>query len=186
VGVYTLLAIALGMQVFFFALDLADRHLTREGRYEGQSLKPRTVLFIVVVLAVYFAIQYGGLALVPQPDELLVTIGASLGAWLGRPPAPETIEGPWLWIMIAVAFYLSGLWDYLTHRFVSHSRWLWFTHEYHHLPNQVFVAMPGLAGRPFAVVTPTTRQASAYARPWRSTPSPTTCVHALGSRQQPL
>jgi sterol desaturase/sphingolipid hydroxylase (fatty acid hydroxylase superfamily) len=153
VGVDTLLAIALGMQVFFFALDLADRHVTRERRYEGESLKPRTVLFIVAVLAVYFAIQYGGFALVPQTDALMLTIGASWGAVLGRSPAPETIGAPWLWIMVAAAFYLSGLWDYLTHRFVSHSRWLFFTHEYHHLPNQVFVAMPGLAARPFAVVT---------------------------------
>ena len=152
-GVTALLAVALGMQVFFFLLDLADRHLTRDRRYEGQSLKPRTVLFMVAVLSLYFAVQYGGFALVPQTDELLVTIGTSWGAWLGRSPARETIDGPWLWVMIAAAFYLSGLWDYLMHRFVSHGRLLWFTHEYHHLPNQVFVGMPGLAARPFAVVT---------------------------------
>jgi sterol desaturase/sphingolipid hydroxylase (fatty acid hydroxylase superfamily) len=149
----TLVAIALGMQVFFFALDVADRHLTRGRRYGGQSLKPRTVLFIVAVLSLYFAVQYGGFALAPQADELLVTIGATWGTLLGRPLAPESIDGPWLWIMTAAAFYLSGLWDYLVHRFFSHSRWFWFTHEYHHLPTQVFVGMPGLAARPFAVVT---------------------------------
>ena len=152
-SVTALLATALGIQVFFFLLDLADRHLTRDRRYEGQSLKPRTVLFMAAVLLLYFLVQYGGFALVPDTDALLVTISASWGDVLGRSPAAKTIGGPWLWAMVAAAFYLSGLWDYLMHRFVSHGRWLWFTHEYHHLPNQVFVGMPGVAARPFAVVT---------------------------------
>lgn len=152
-SVRTLVAIAVGLQVFFFVLDLADRHLTRELRYEGRSLKPRTVLFLSAVLLLYFAVQYGGFAVVPRTDELIVGIGASWSALLGRSPARETIAGPWLWLMIAAAFYVSGLWDYLAHRFLSHGRWMWFTHEYHHLPNQVFVGMPGLAARPFAVVT---------------------------------
>jgi sterol desaturase/sphingolipid hydroxylase (fatty acid hydroxylase superfamily) len=152
-SVSTLLAWALGIQSVFFVLDLVDRHLTRDRRYEGQSLKLRTVLFMVSVLALYLAVQFGGFAIVPETDGLLATIGASWGNLLGRPTAPEAIGGPWLWIISAAAFYVSGLWDYLIHRFVSHGRWFWFTHEYHHLPNQVFVAMPGVAARPFAVVT---------------------------------
>jgi sterol desaturase/sphingolipid hydroxylase (fatty acid hydroxylase superfamily) len=152
-SVTALLATALVIQLFFFLIDLVDRHLTRDGRYQGQPLKPRTMIFMVAVLAVYFLVQYGGFALVPDTETLLVTIGATWGNVLGRPSATGTISGPWLWAMTAAAFYLSGLWDYLMHRFVSHGRWLWFTHEYHHLPNQVFVGMPGIAARPFAVVT---------------------------------
>lgn len=52
-----------------------------------------------------------------------------------------------------VLFYASGLWDYLLHRFFGHSRRFFFVHEYHHLPSQVNVIMPGLAMRPFVVVT---------------------------------
>lgn len=152
-SVTALLATALGIQGFFFLIDLIDRHLTRDRRYDRQPLKLRTVLFMAAVLAVYFFVQYGGFALVPDTDVLLVALGQSWGHVLGRPPTEETIRGPWLWAMVAAAFYLSGLCDYLMHRFVSHSRWLWFTHEYHHLPNQVFVGMPGVAARPFAVVT---------------------------------
>jgi sterol desaturase/sphingolipid hydroxylase (fatty acid hydroxylase superfamily) len=147
-----LLAIALGIQVFFFLIDLVDRHLTRDRRYEGEPLKPRTMVFMVGVLSLYFLVQYLGFALVPDTDTLLATIGATWAAVLGRPSGAGTISGPWLWALVVAAFYLSGLWDYLMHRFVSHSRWLWFTHEYHHLPNQVFVGMPGVSTRPFAVV----------------------------------
>ena len=46
-------------------------------------------------------------------------------------------------------FYVAGLWDYLVHRWFSHSRWFWFTHEYHHLPRQVTILMPGILVRPF-------------------------------------
>jgi len=56
--------------------------------------------------------------------------------------------------VVAVAlFHLSGLVDYAWHRCFSHHRWFWFTHESHHLPSQVFVGMPGLGVRPFAVFT---------------------------------
>ena len=51
-----------------------------------------------------------------------------------------------------VLFYIAGLWDYLVHRFFSHSRRFFFTHEYHHLPSEVNLAMPGMAARPFAVI----------------------------------
>ncbi len=56
--------------------------------------------------------------------------------------------------VVAVAlFHLAGLVDYAWHRCFSHHRWFWFTHESHHLPSQVFVGMPGLGVRPFAVFT---------------------------------
>jgi sterol desaturase/sphingolipid hydroxylase (fatty acid hydroxylase superfamily) len=56
-------------------------------------------------------------------------------------------------LLLAVAvFYIAGFWDYWVHRVFSHSRWFWFTHEYHHLPNRVTVFMPGIFARPFAFV----------------------------------
>jgi sterol desaturase/sphingolipid hydroxylase (fatty acid hydroxylase superfamily) len=48
---------------------------------------------------------------------------------------------------------VAGFFDYAWHRWFSHHRYFWFTHEYHHLPSEVFVGMPGLATRPFVVVT---------------------------------
>ena len=61
-------------------------------------------------------------------------------------------------VILAVAlgvavFYLQGLVDYAWHRWFSHHRLFWFTHESHHLPTQIFVGMPGLGVRPFAVLT---------------------------------
>jgi sterol desaturase/sphingolipid hydroxylase (fatty acid hydroxylase superfamily) len=132
------------VQALVLALDLVDRHLTRKRRYGGEPLRVLTALFLGLVLLIYFAVQYAGFALVPG--------GADLVSALGQSSEPPTGSRLWALLMIVPVFYLSGLWDYLLHRFVSHSRWLWFTHEYHHLPSQVFVAMPGLAARPFAVV----------------------------------
>jgi sterol desaturase/sphingolipid hydroxylase (fatty acid hydroxylase superfamily) len=144
-SVQAFLLIAAGVQVLLVTLDLVDRHLTRKTRYGGQPLETLTVLFLLVVLLTYLAVQYAGFALVPSSADLL--------AAFGHAPARQASDGPWPWIMVIGVFYLAGLWDYLVHRFLSHSRWLWFTHEYHHLPSQVFVVMPGLAARPFAVVT---------------------------------
>lgn len=126
------------------ALDLADRHVTRTRRYDGEPLRVRTAFFLGLVLLSYLALQYAGFALVPGAADLLTA--------LGRSPERAAQRAAWSALMIVPIFYLSGLWDYLVHRFVSHHRWLWFTHDYHHLPSQVFVAMPGLAARPFAVV----------------------------------
>ena len=49
-------------------------------------------------------------------------------------------------------FYVAGLWDYFVHRYFSHSRWFWITHEYHHLPRQVTILMPGILVRPFGFI----------------------------------
>jgi sterol desaturase/sphingolipid hydroxylase (fatty acid hydroxylase superfamily) len=154
----TFVVLLLGGPVVFVALDLLDRRLTRQDRYNGESPRLETLFFLVGVLLVYGVLQFGGLALVPSAEKLLVDIREDFAAWLGRPVNPQPIAGGWLAGLSIAIFYLSGLWDYALHRFFSHSRWFWFTHEYHHLPNQVFVALPGLAVRPFAVVTsfPTT------------------------------
>jgi sterol desaturase/sphingolipid hydroxylase (fatty acid hydroxylase superfamily) len=153
VSTQTFLVIFLGIPVVFVALDLLDRHLTRQSRYDGQAPRLETLLFLLLALLVYAALQFGGLALVPSADKLLVVVREYFGRLLGQPLSPQPISGAWLLLVSIVTFYLSGLWDYAIHRWFSHSPPFWFTHEYHHLPNQVFVAMPGLAVRPFAVVT---------------------------------
>jgi sterol desaturase/sphingolipid hydroxylase (fatty acid hydroxylase superfamily) len=109
--------------------------------------------FLLVMLVLYGVIQTGGLSLVPSTDRLMDLIRSGLAGWLGRPVESEPIRGVWLVMLSAVLFYASGLWDYLLHRFFGHSRRFFFVHEYHHLPSQVNVMMPGLAMRPFVVVT---------------------------------
>jgi|GEM_PF-5166990 len=147
------LTLLLGIPVVFVALDLLDRHLTRYDRYDGESPKTETLLFLLAVLVVYAGLQFGGLALVPSAETLLIVLREQFSRWLGWPINSQPISGDWLIIVSVLTFYLSGLWDYAIHRWFSHSRPFWWSHEYHHLPNQVFVAMPGLAVRPFVVVT---------------------------------
>lgn len=149
----TFFVIFLLIPIVFVALDLLDRHLTRQQRYQGQLARWETLLFLLGVLLIYGGLQFGGLAIVPSADALLINIRDYFSRRLGQPLAAQPIGGWWLFLISLLSFYLSGLWDYIIHRFFSHNRWFWFTHEYHHLPNQVFTAMPGLAVRPFAVVT---------------------------------
>jgi len=109
--------------------------------------------FLVIMLVLYGLIQTGGLSLVPSTDRMMTAVRSTLSGWLGRPVDAEPIRGVWLVMLSALLFYVSGLWDYLLHRFFGHSRRFFFVHEYHHLPSQVNVIMPGLAMRPFVVVT---------------------------------
>ena len=90
--------------------------------------------FLGVVLLVYFVIQALCARLAPGPFDVVRT--SALPTWAAVP----------------IALYASGLVDYLVHRFFSHARPFFFTHEYHHLPSEVWLLMPGLAARPFAVV----------------------------------
>jgi sterol desaturase/sphingolipid hydroxylase (fatty acid hydroxylase superfamily) len=152
-SVNSFLIIFISIQVVFVILDFIDRRLTRQSRYEGQPSKVETLFFLLTVFLAYAILQFGGLALVPQADELLINVCAYFGNLLGRPPSQQIISGKWLLLVSIFAFYIGGLWDYIIHRFFSHSRWFWFTHENHHLPNQVFVAMPGMVARPFVVAS---------------------------------
>ena len=149
----TFLIIFISIQAVFIILDFIDRHLSRKSCPEERPTKLETSLFLLTVFLIYAFFQFGGLALAPRVDELLAGLGRYFSELLGRPSAQQTIGGIWLWLICGLSFYLAGLWDYLLHRFFSHSRWFWFTHENHHLPNQVFVAMPGMSARPFAVIS---------------------------------
>ena len=142
--------ITLGVQLVVLALDLADRHLTRKDRYGGEPLEPAGFVFLLVVTVVFLGIQVGGLSLVPRLDALIEGLRARVAS--GRAAAPAPV-GARLILVSIVLFQLTGLVDYSWHRWFSHNRWFWFTHESHHLPNQVFVGMPGLGVRPFALFT---------------------------------
>lgn len=136
----------------FVVLDAVD---LRRGPWRGKSERPsgEAFGFLLIMLVLYGLIQLGGLSLVPTTDTLMAAVRGALAGWFGLPLAPEPIRGVWLVLLSVVLFYASGLWDYLLHRVFSHSRRFFFIHEYHHLPSQVNVMMPGLAMRPFVVVT---------------------------------
>lgn len=148
----TLAALLLGGQVLLIGLDLLDDWRRRDSRGPAQRLRVRSIAFLGAVIVVYGAMQVGGLALAPTGEELLAWAGASLwpdaDATLMRAPSPAAAV-----LLGASGFYVAGFWDYIVHRYVSHNRLLWFTHENHHLPTRVAVYMPGMCVRPFAVVT---------------------------------
>lgn len=137
-----------GTFVVLDAIELRRGAWRKRGRPSGEALG-----FLLIMLVVYGLIQTGGLSLVPSTERMMDAVRSTLAVWLGRPVEAEPIRGIWLVMLSAVLFYVSGLWDYLLHRFFGHSRRFFFIHEYHHVPSQVNVIMPGLAMRPFVVVT---------------------------------
>jgi sterol desaturase/sphingolipid hydroxylase (fatty acid hydroxylase superfamily) len=142
-----------GIPLLLAVLDLAERRRAR--RQQGQEEPSLAALLLLfVVFLVYSLLQYAGLALVPQAESVTAEVRPFFDRWCGW-PANQQRGGPWpvvvAVLLVVLLFYLSGLSDYLLHRFFSHSRWFWFTHEYHHLPSQVFVPIPGISARPFAV-----------------------------------
>ncbi len=144
----TLVLALAAMQAAFVAADFADRRLARE--HDGERLQAEGAAFLVAVAVSFLVVQYGGLALAPTADALIERVRAAVA---GAAPGATRPLPAWAVPLAAVAlFYVAGFWDYVWHRGFSHSRWFWPTHEYHHLPNQVFAAMPGLLARPFAVL----------------------------------
>ncbi len=145
----------LGIQLGFTVLDLGERLWNGRRRYPDERLRVGTVLFLVATIVVFLAIQAGLTFLLPKATSTLDAVQAWFVDWIGRPAptAGEAIGAGPLALLCIVSFYVSGLFDYLAHRFFSHSRPFWWTHEYHHLPREVFVALPGLSVRPFAVFT---------------------------------
>jgi sterol desaturase/sphingolipid hydroxylase (fatty acid hydroxylase superfamily) len=143
------LAVA-SVQGAFVVLDLVDRHLTRDQRYGGERARPATVGFFVGIVLLFLLVEAAGMALVPRIDVLMEWTRARIGVPEQFARAPHG----WMLIVLSIAlFYVAGFFDYAWHRWFSHHPLFWFTHEYHHLPSQVFVGMPGLATRPFVVIT---------------------------------
>jgi sterol desaturase/sphingolipid hydroxylase (fatty acid hydroxylase superfamily) len=146
----TFLVITAGIQLVFLALDLADRHATRAERYGGELLKLGSLLFLLSILVLFAIIQLAGFALVPRLDRLVDVVRTAVA------PGFPTHEPPHGWRLLLVAtvlFYIGGFVDYAWHRWFSHARPFFFTHENHHLPTEIFVGMPGLGVRPFAVLS---------------------------------
>lgn len=148
----TFLVALLAIFATFVVLDAIE---LRRDAWRDKPARPSAgaLGFLAIMLALYGLIQLGGLSLVPSTDRMLATIRSALARWLDVPADAEPVRGVWLVVLSVVLFYVSGLWDYLLHRFFGHSRRFFFVHEYHHLPSQVNVMMPGLAMRPFVVVT---------------------------------
>ena len=144
------LGATVAVQALFLGLDLADRHATRGTRYDGERLRPASLAFLLAVIVAFLAIQSAGFAFIPRVDALVGWVRERVARGIPAVPAPRG----WRLALLATGlFYMSGFVDYAWHRWFSHNRWFWFTHESHHLPSQVFVGMPGLGVRPFAVLT---------------------------------
>ncbi len=148
------LAVFLGasaaVQVVFLGLDLADRHATRAERHGGEPLRRTSLLFLLGIIVVFLAVQIAGFALVPRVDALIDRVRVMIS------PSALPASAPTGWrfgVVVVALFFVAGFVDYAWHRWFSHHRLLWFTHESHHLPSEIFVAMPGLGVRPFAVFT---------------------------------
>ena len=148
-------AFLIALLAIFATFVVLDAVELRRGPWRGKHERPsgEAFGFLAIMLALYGLIQLGGLSLVPSTDAMMEGVRSAVAGWLGRPVAADPIHGIWLVMLSVVLFYASGLWDYALHRFFSHSRRFFFIHEYHHLPSQVNVIMPGLAMRPFVVVT---------------------------------
>ena len=141
-----------GAQTVFVLLDFYE--LWRQDGRPALSGKLRsewrTFLSLAVIWLIYFSLQLGLSAMLPSVERTLGAAKQILG--LSSQPTPFFAHRTALAIAISVVtFFVAGFWDYLTHRFLLHSRLAWCLHESHHLPTQVFNGMPGISARPFVV-----------------------------------
>ena len=112
--------------------------------------KWRTFLSLAIIWLVYFSIQLGLSAMLPSVERTLAAAKQLLGLSSQRTPV-FTHRIALSFAIGVVTFFVAGFWDYLTHRFLLHSRLAWYLHESHHLPTKVFNGMPGISARPFVV-----------------------------------
>ncbi len=143
-----MLGVFFALQLLLVGLDVWE---VRRGRRAGDDQEPlpwRTLFFLIVVTGVFFSVQLLGSRLTPSPLEMLESARSIASAWAGD-RVGQSISG-WQAALSGIAlFYMAGFWDYIVHRYFSHHRWFWVTHEYHHLPRRVNVLMPGIFVRPF-------------------------------------
>jgi sterol desaturase/sphingolipid hydroxylase (fatty acid hydroxylase superfamily) len=112
----------------------------------------RPFLSLAVIWLVYFSLELGLSALLPSVEKTLAAARQMLHLF----PEHTTFYAHRTALCIAigvVTFFVVSFWDYLTHRFLLHSRLAWYLHESHHLPTKVFNGMPGISARPFVVFT---------------------------------
>lgn len=147
----TFLIATVSMSAILLVLDLLNKYFGHAPK-RSEDFKLRSVFFLIFIILVYGIIQYVGLLLVPPSGYLVDSIRSILPSLALVQHDTQTLS-LFGWIILGlVTFYISGFWDYAVHRFLSHHRKLFFTHEYHHLPNELFLALPGLSVRPFVVV----------------------------------
>ncbi len=144
------IATLLALQATLVVLDLWDFRVRCRAGTLGADGPPswRAAGFLVGVILVYLALQSLGGWLTPGPESVFSAVGEAFAG--SSQVATESPRGLAAVLLAIVSFYLAGLWDYLIHRFFSHHRWFWITHEYHHVPRLVSVFMPGILARPFA------------------------------------
>ena len=144
-------AVFIALQSLLLLLDLWETRRQSKLENDPEGVRATTVVFLIVILAVYLGLQLCGSRLVPSPEELLESVRQASDAWQGRRSAAP-LSGVASIVMGVVLFYTAGFWDHWIHRCFSHSRIFWITHEYHHLPRQVTVWMPGILARPFGFI----------------------------------
>lgn len=154
------------VQATLVVLDLVERRRGRTDKDGSRNVTRGTVGFLLAVTTVFAIIQSAGLLLIPSADETFALTRGCFAHLSDIHSDTNPLQGWPLVGVCVVAYYVGGFWDYVVHRFLSHSRWFWFTHEYHHLPRQVFAAIPGIFVRPFAafpsLLTLTATSASLY------------------------
>lgn len=135
------------MSVLLLALDLYT--------YAQTSNAPRTLrtllqhsTYLIGSLVLYAVV--GWVVAIPFPNtKELVYLFTPQGDGVST-----VVTYPHLALALALAlvlsFYAGSFADYVIHRWFSHTKPFWWTHEYHHVPRVVMLAMPGIAVRPFS------------------------------------
>jgi len=108
---------------------------------------------LAVIIFVYGVIQYLLFYHFPSIEILAIDIQEFLPGYDLQHLPLGWLSITLVFITLVATFYFSGLVDYVIHRWFSHSRWFWFTHEYHHIPSIVSNWMPGIVARPFSIIS---------------------------------
>jgi sterol desaturase/sphingolipid hydroxylase (fatty acid hydroxylase superfamily) len=131
----------------FYELWRQDGRPALLGKFRSEW---RTFLSLAVIWLVYFSLQLGLSAMLPSVDRTMAAARQTLGLSAARTEV-FAHRAALCAVIGVVTFFVAGFWDYLTHRFLLHSRVAWYLHESHHLPTKVFNGMPGISARPFVV-----------------------------------
>ena len=134
-------------QIVFTLLDLAVLYRQKKtaGSFEWADYK-ESLLFIFGIWLVYLVVQTAGAGILPG----MTTFKEHFFQWLDISGEGDST---WTWkvtVMLLWSFHVIGFFDFVTHRWILHTKHFWFFHEYHHLPKLVFNGMPGISVRPYA------------------------------------
>ena len=114
-------AVFIALQSLLLLLDLWETRRQSKLENDPEGVRATTVVFLIVILAVYLGLQLCGSRLVPSPEELLESVRQASDAWQGRRSAAP-LSGVASIVMGVVLFYTAGFWDHWIHRCFSHSR----------------------------------------------------------------